>query len=167
MTHETAATPVPAAERGRTLALLVALAVFVADQAAKIWVLGIDFTAGPIRVLPVLDITLVMNRGISYGLLQQDGLGRWLLVAFTVAASIALGVWLWRAGRAFTKVAVALILGGAVGNLVDRVIYGAVVDYVHLHWGTWSWYIFNVADAAIVVGVALLLIESLFRRADG
>ncbi len=152
--------------RARLWALLGAVAVVAVDQATKLWVLGLDLTAGPIRVAPFADITLVMNRGISYGLLQQDGWGRWLLVAFTVAASVALAVWLWRARRGITLGAIALILGGAIGNLIDRVLYGAVVDFVHLHWGTWSWYIFNVADAAIVVGVGLLLIESLFLRDD-
>lgn len=152
--------------RARLWALLGAVAVVAVDQATKLWVLGLDLTAGPIRVAPFADITLVMNRGISYGLLQQDGWGRWLLVAFTVAASVALAVWLWRARRGITLGAIALILGGAIGNLIDRVLYGAVVDFVHLHWGKWSWYIFNVADAAIVVGVGLLLIESLFLRDD-
>lgn len=146
---------------GRTAALILTLALFVADQATKLWVLSLDFSAGPITVAPFADITLVMNRGISYGLLQQDGHGRWLLVAFTLAATAALSVWLWRAKLGLTRIALAFIIGGAVGNLVDRVLYGAVVDFVHLYWGAWSWYIFNVADAAIVVGVALLLVESL------
>ncbi|UOM36940.1 signal peptidase II [Acuticoccus sp. I52.16.1] len=160
-----AASPGPG--RGRLAAIVLALAVLIADQATKLLVLGVDFAAGPIRVAPFADITLVMNRGISYGLFQQDGMGRWLLVAFTIVASLALALWLWRARRTVTRIAIALILGGAVGNLIDRVVYGAVVDFVHLHWGDWSWYIFNIADAAIVVGVAVLILESLVPRADG
>jgi len=125
-------------------------------------VLGIPRESLPIRLAPILDITLVWNRGISYGLFQQDGTGRWILVSFTAAAVVALAAWMWRTSRQVTRLAVAAIVGGAVGNLIDRVAYGAVVDFVHLHWGTWSWYVFNAADAAIVLGVAVLLVDSLF-----
>lgn len=136
--------------------------MFVADQATKLWVLhGLRLDEGSLRLLPFLDLTLVWNRGISYGLFQQSGLGRWLLVAFTVGASVALSVWLVRATRWRLQLSLALIVGGAVGNLVDRVVYGAVVDFVHLHYAGYSWYVFNVADAAIVVGVIGLLLDSL------
>ena len=159
MTRADLATPYSG---GRAAALAVAALVFLLDQATKLWVLGLDLTDGPVRVAPVMDITLVMNRGISYGLFQQDGLGRWLLVVATVAASVALAVWLWRAQRAAVRLALGAIIGGALGNLVDRVLYGAVIDFVHLHYGTFSWYVFNVADAAIVVGVAALLLDGVF-----
>jgi len=145
-------------QTGRTVMLALVAGLFVADQVTKLWVLhGADFSNGPIRVLPFMDITLVWNRGISYGLLQQDGLGRWLLVAFTAIVSVGLLVWLWRARVPLVRLALALVVSGALGNLVDRVAYGAVVDFVHLHWGTFSWYVFNIADSAIVIGVALLL----------
>ena len=152
--------------RGRTLALTLAAAILVLDQATKIMVLGIPPETLPVTLLPVLDITLVWNRGISYGLLQQEGLGRWLLLVFTVGATLALLVWLWRATRPAVRLALGAIVGGAVGNLIDRAAYGAVVDFVHLHWGGWSWYVFNVADAAIVVGVIVLLIDGLFGPRD-
>lgn len=146
----------PAARAGAVLAALI----FIADQATKLWVLrGLRLGEGPIEVTPFLEFILVWNRGISYGLLQQEGLGRWLLVAVTVAASVALGVWLARSQRRLVALAVGGILGGALGNLVDRVAYGAVVDFVHLHAGSFSWYVFNVADAAIVIGVVLLLVD--------
>lgn len=146
----------PAARAGAALAA----AIFIADQATKLWVLhGLRLEDGPITVTPFLDFVLVRNRGISYGLLQQEGLGRWLLVAITIAASVALAVWLVRSQRRLIALAVGTILGGALGNLVDRVAYGAVVDFVHLHYGTFSWYVFNIADAAIVIGVVLLLLD--------
>ncbi|MEM7693406.1 MAG: signal peptidase II [Pseudomonadota bacterium] len=149
----------------RGTALLLALGIFVVDQATKLWVLhGADFSNGAIAVAPFLDITLVWNRGISYGLFQTEGAGRWLLVAITAAGTAALAVWLYRAKVKLVMFALAGIVGGAVGNLVDRVAYGAVVDFVHLHWGDWSWYIFNVADAAIVFGVIALLWDSLRPR---
>lgn len=157
----------PYGMRGRPLALALAAALFVIDQATKIMVLAIPRDTLPIRVAPVLDITLVWNRGISYGLFQQDGTGRWILVALTMVAAVALGIWMWRTPRQVTRLAVAAIVGGALGNLVDRVVYGAVVDFVHLHWGTWSWYVFNVADAAIVLGVLVLLVDSLFSPGAG
>nr|WP_211110178.1 signal peptidase II [Acuticoccus mangrovi] len=146
----------------------MAVVLFIADQLAKLWVLhGIDFSAGPVRVLPFLNITLIWNRGISYGLLQQEGLGRWLLVVATLAVSVGLGVWLMRARRLLLAVAIGTILGGAMGNLVDRVAYGAVVDYVHLHYAGFNWYVFNIADAAIVIGVALLLLDSVVGGRSG
>lgn len=145
--------------------IAAAVATFVLDQATKLWVLSLAIPErGPLRIAPFLDITLVWNRGISYGLLQQDGLGRWLLVAATVAASVGLTVWLMRARHAVVRLALGLIVGGALGNLVDRVAYGAVVDFVHLHAGSFSWYVFNVADAAIVVGVGLLLLDGFRAR---
>lgn len=149
----------------RTAALALAALVLLLDQATKLAVLHrLDLAAGSRPVLPFLDLTLVMNRGVSYGLLQQDGTGRWLLVALTVAATLALSVWLWRARRPAVRLALGLVVGGAVGNLVDRIAYGAVVDFVHLHYGRFSWYVFNVADAAIVAGVALLVLDGLFGK---
>ncbi|MCF3931887.1 signal peptidase II [Acuticoccus sp. M5D2P5] len=149
--------------RGRGAAIILAVTILLLDQATKLFVLHrLDLSQGPINVLPVMDLTLVWNRGISYGLLQSEGLGRWLLVAFTAVAVVALSVWLWRTQRPLVQIAVGLIIGGAIGNLIDRVAYGAVVDFVHLYYAGFSWYVFNVADAAIVVGVVVLLIDSLF-----
>ena len=149
--------------RRRALGLLAA--ILVADQLTKLWVLhsGV-LAAGPRRVLPFLDITLVWNRGISYGLFQTDGTGRWILVGATVVATVALAFWFARARHTLVVYGLAAILGGAVGNLIDRVAYGAVVDFVHLHAGGYSWYVFNIADAAIVFGVAALLIDGFLLK---
>ncbi|MEM8664965.1 MAG: signal peptidase II [Pseudomonadota bacterium] len=144
-------------------ALIMLGAIFVADQLTKLWILHrVDFSAGPIEALPFLNFTLVWNRGISYGLFQTEGMGRWVLVGLTVAGTVALSVWLARARHRLVRFSLAAIVGGALGNLVDRVAYGAVVDFVHLHAAGYSWYVFNIADAAIVIGVLGLLWDSFF-----
>ena len=147
------------------LAAIVVFAVFVLDQASKIWVLFVLglLMRGQIALLPFFDLTMVWNRGISYGLFEQHGeLGRWLLTGFMLAASVLLWLWAARAGTRLLALSLALIIGGALGNALDRVIYGAVADFARLFWGDVSWYVFNLADAAIVAGVALLLYDSLF-----
>lgn len=145
-------------------AFLIAAAVFVVDQALKLWALfGIGLTENVrVPVLPVFDLVLIWNRGISYGLFQQDGeFGRWMLIAIHVVASIAITIWIAREEQRVSSLGLALILGGAVGNGLDRILWGAVVDYALLHWGDVTWYVFNLADAAIVAGVALLLYGAL------
>ncbi|WP_181705938.1 signal peptidase II [Chthonobacter rhizosphaerae] len=158
-----------ATARAARTGFAVALVGLLLDQASKLWILhGTDLPdGGEIAVTPFLDFVLVWNRGISYGLFQQESvIGRWLLVGFTVAAVIALSVWLRRADRTFTAVALGLIVGGAIGNLIDRVAYGAVVDFVYMHAFDFSWYVFNLADAWIVAGVIGLLYDS-FRPDHG
>lgn len=134
------------------------------DQASKLWLLhGFGLMQrSPVELLPVLDLTLVWNRGISYGLFQQDSdLGRWLLAGFTLLAGVALWVWSVRAERRLLALALALVIGGAIGNGIDRLFYGAVVDFVHFHVGDFSWYVFNLADVWIVAGVAGLMYDGL------
>jgi len=145
-------------------AFLLAAGVFVVDQALKLWALfGIGLTENErVPVLPVFDLVLIWNRGISYGLFQQDGeFGRWMLIAIHVVASIAITIWIAREEQRVSSLGLALILGGAVGNGLDRILWGAVVDYALLHWGDVTWYVFNLADAAIVAGVVLLLYGAL------
>jgi signal peptidase II len=149
------------------LGLAIALAVAVADQASKLWLLfAFDIGARqPVAVTPFLDLVLVWNRGISYGLFQQDGaLGQWALLGVKGLAVLLLWVWLARSGLRLTAAAIGLIIGGALGNAIDRIAYGAVADFVlfHITTATWSfnWYVFNLADVAIVAGVAGLLYES-------
>jgi signal peptidase II len=146
------------------LGWIVALVTLVLDQASKLWLLFVfDLPVRePVRVAPFLDLIVVWNRGISYGLFQQHSdIGRWGLVVFSIVAAIGLSIWMSRAGERFLAVSLALLVGGAIGNAIDRAAYGAVFDFVHLHWGSWNWYVFNVADAAIVAGVAGLLYDSL------
>ena len=104
---------------------------------------------------------LTYNRGISYGLLPQDGeLGRWALVALSLAAAVLFAVWMVRAQSWVVAVSLGLLVGGALGNALDRMVYGAVVDFVSLHGFGWYWYVFNLADAAIVAGVVGLLYDA-------
>jgi len=150
--------------------LIALLATLVLDQASKLWLyFGTDLVmTQPWRLAPFADFVVVWNRGVSYGLFQQEGgLGRWLLVAISLAAAIGLSVWMRRAGSRLLAVALGLIVGGALGNAVDRAVYGAVFDFVHLHAGGWSWYVFNVADAAIVAGVIGLILDSLIPATAG
>ena len=146
------------------LGLIAAVLTLALDQASKLWLyLGTDLVlTQPWRVAPFCDFLIVWNRGVSYGMFQQEGdLGRWLLVGFSVAAAVGLGVWMWRAGSRLLALALGLIAGGALGNAIDRAAYGAVLDFVHLHAGEWSWYVFNVADAAIVAGVIGMILDVL------
>ena len=144
-----------------------ALLVLAADQASKWWVREVlDLPdVGSIAVLPVLNLTMVWNRGVTFGLLNS--FGAWsapILVAGALGIVVALGIWLRRAERRLVAGALGAIAGGAVGNVIDRIRFGAVVDFIHAHaWG-WSWYVFNVADAAIVCGVAALLLDGLWTR---
>ncbi|MCT8970391.1 signal peptidase II [Microbaculum marinisediminis] len=142
----------------------VALVVFLLDRLHKWAMLGpIDIAArGRIEVAPFFDLILVWNRGVSYGLFQQDTeAGRWVLVAVKIVASLALWIWLARAHSRLTAVSIGLVIGGAIGNAVDRAIYGAVADFFHFSAFGWSWYVFNLADVAIVAGVVGLLYDSL------
>ena len=145
---------------------LWALAAFVADQAHKWWMLNItNISVGDhIRVTPFLDLVLVWNRGVSYGLFQQHSLtGRLALGLFSLLATIALAIWLARSPQTrFTATAIGLIMGGALGNALDRLIRPGVADFFSLHAFGYSWYIFNIADVAIVAGVAALLYDALF-----
>lgn len=142
------------------LGLSIAAITIAADQIAKYFVLTSSrLEVGErITVTPFFDLVLAMNKGISYGLFQQDGaLGRWLLVMVNLAAAGLFIFWLSRAGDRLLAAAIGFLIGGALGNAVDRALYGAVVDFVLLHWGQWRWYVFNIADAAIVAGLIGLL----------
>jgi signal peptidase II len=151
------------------LGVVAAIVTTAIDQAAKLWLLyGLDLAGrGRVALTPYLDLVLAWNTGISYGLFQQTGpLGQWALFALKVIAVLLLGLWLSRSGSRLSSIALGMIIGGAVGNAIDRVAHGAVMDFVffHIQATTWTfqWYVFNLADAAIVVGVAGLLYESVF-----
>lgn len=149
----------------RLLGIAVALAVLLVDQASKQWLLyRFDIAARqPVRLAPFLDIVLARNRGISYSLFAADTpAGRMTLLGITLAATLALAVWLWRSRAPVIVVALGLIIGGALGNAYDRWLLGAVTDFVWFHTPSFSWYIFNGADVAITAGVAILVAESFF-----
>jgi len=147
--------------------ILAAVVTLVADQASKLWLLnGFDLARrGAVKVTPFFDLVLAWNIGISFGWLQNDGQAAQLaLMAVKVVAVIALAVWMARSQTRLATVALGLIIGGAVGNGIDRLAYGAVVDFALFHievgGNTYNWYVFNLADVAIVAGVAALLYDS-------
>jgi signal peptidase II len=146
------------------IAYAIALVVVGLDQLSKAWILGgLDLPdKGSVTILPVFRLSMVWNRGVSFGLLTaHNQAGRWLLVGFALAVTLALGVWAWRSVRLLTIIAVGLVMGGAVGNnIIDRVRWGAVADFLDFSRLGFPW-VFNVADSAISVGVALLLLDSL------
>jgi signal peptidase II len=151
------------------LGLLVGLVTAAIDQATKLWLIYVfDIAARvPVRITPFLDLVLVWNKGISFSLLQQQGpLGQWLLLAFKAVAVVLLWIWLARTGSRLTAAALGLVVGGAVGNGIDAFLHPGVADFVLFHITTetihFNWYVFNLADSAIVAGVAGLLYESLF-----
>lgn len=149
------------------LGIIAALIVLAADQSSKWWILYILHLpgVGQIVLLPVLNFTFVENRGVTFGLL--NGFGGWSYLALAgvaLAVVVALGIWLRRAETRVVAVALGAIVGGALSNVIDRLRYGWVVDFIQAHVGAWSWYVFNLADAAIVCGVAALLLDSLLSR---
>jgi signal peptidase II len=152
-------------------ALVIALLAAAVDQAVKLYLLFVvDLGArGIVTLTPFLDLVLTWNTGISYGLFRQEGpLGQWALLALKAIAVILLWIWLSRTSSRLTALSLGLIIGGAVGNAIDRFTYGAVADFVLFHLTTASfsfkWYVFNLADVAIVAGVVGLLYETLIDR---
>jgi signal peptidase II len=149
------------------LGLGAAFIVCVLDQASKLYLLFMrDLAAHPVRLGPYFDFVLARNTGISYGLFQTQGpLGQWVMLGLKALAVLALLLWLARARGRLVGLSLGLIIGGAVGNGIDRMAYGWVVDFVffHVSTATWrfNWYVFNLADVAIVAGVIGLLYETL------
>jgi len=142
--------------------------VLLADQGSKYWILhGLRLQdLQTVVLLPVLNFVLVWNHGITFGMFTSFGdAGKIILAGFAIAVIAALAVWLWRSDRWFTTLAIGAIGGGAIGNVLDRLRHGAVVDFIQVHAG-WLYfpYVFNVGDSCIVCGVAALMAESLLRR---
>jgi signal peptidase II len=151
------------------LGLIVAVLATIVDQAAKLWLIDVFGLAGraPIALGPFIDLVVTWNAGISYGLFQQEGLfGESALLAFKVVAIVLLWIWLSRAPSRLAAVALGLIIGGAVGNAIDRLHWPGVMDFVLFHIDTagwhFRWYVFNLADVAIVAGVIGLVYDSIF-----
>ncbi len=152
----------------RAIGIAAAIMIFLADQFSKYMVM-VPFdlkNRGQIELLPFFNLTWVENYGVSLGMLTADtNTGRWLLIALTGAISIGVLIWLWREKNRQDVFALGLILGGALGNILDRVRFGHVVDFADLHFGTVRpFLVFNVADAAITIGVVILLLRALLVR---
>ena len=145
------------------IAYAIAVGTVALDQLSKLWVLhGLDLPArGSIQLLGPLHLTMVWNRGMSFGLLRDHGgLGRWLLTLFSLGVVVALGLWARKAVRPLAAIGLGLIIGGAIGNnLIDRVIYGAVADFIDVSRLYFPW-VFNIADSGISLGVMALLLDS-------
>ncbi|HLI98108.1 MAG TPA: signal peptidase II [Bradyrhizobium sp.] len=149
------------------LGMIVTAATTILDQALKFWLIGVFDLAhrGTVRLTPFFDLVLAWNQGISFGWFQNGGpTAQIILLAIKTVAIMVLAVWMARARTLLATLALGLIIGGAVGNGIDRLVYGAVVDFALLHaqigGNTLNWYVFNVADVAIVAGVAALLYDS-------
>jgi signal peptidase II len=143
--------------------LTLAAVILALDQITKAGVLyGLELQLGERRIVtPFLDLVLTYNRGISYGLFQQDGeLGRWFLVALKLGAAVLFVFWLRRAEGRLVAASLGLLIAGAIGNAVDRILHGAVIDFVSMHALGFYWYVFNLADIAIVAGVLGLLYDA-------
>jgi signal peptidase II len=158
-------TPIDSLRR-RALRLggIVAVATIVLDQVSKWWMLAhVMDPPRVIEVTPFFNLVYAWNRGISFGVFNTDaGWNRWILPLVALAICVALAVWLARSTHWITTVGLAMIIGGAVGNVVDRLRFGAVYDFLDVHAAGWHWPAFNVADSAISVGVLLLILDSLF-----
>jgi len=147
--------------------LWLSVAVIVLDQATKFLVTRFLDLYERVEVLPVLDFTLLHNTGAAFSILAgASGWQRWFFIVLAVAVSLALVIWLWRLPRGdrLIAIALALVLGGALGNLIDRVRHGYVVDFIHAHWGAAYFPAFNIADSAITVGAALLILDAFRQR---
>lgn len=145
--------------------LLVAVAALAVDQSVKTLVLNfLNWEVGrPYTLTPFLDLVLTLNRGISYGMFPQESdAGRWFLIAVKLVVAAVFLVWMATATSRPVALGLGLLIGGALGNAVDRVLYGAVIDFVSLHAYGWYWYVFNLADTAVVAGVIALLYDALF-----
>jgi signal peptidase II len=142
----------------------LAVVVFILDQLSKYWILDIVRLPeqGSIAVAPFFSLTFVGNVGVSMGMFQASSdVGRWVLVAVTGAIAAVVAVWIAREQQRAEVLALGLVLGGALGNIVDRIRFGYVVDFLHFYWRDSSFWVFNVADAAITLGVLVLLVRAL------
>ncbi len=149
-------------------ACLIAFLIIGVDQATKAWILY-DVMNPPtvLPLLPFLDIILTWNAGVGFGLLKaHSSWGAFALVGMAVGISSVLGVWLWRTTDRLLLISLSMIIGGAIGNIIDRLRFGAVLDfiYVHLYIGSYHFPAFNVADSAITVGACLLLLDNYVRK---
>jgi signal peptidase II len=146
------------------LGLIWAVFVFVTDQFSKWWILvqlNLD-QRPPLQITPFLDLAMAWNKGVSYSLLETSMQG--MLIALSLGITGYLLHLLSSAQSQMAAISYGLVIGGALGNALDRALHGAVADFMHLQWGRWSWYIFNIADIGIVAGVAILIYDGFFGR---
>ncbi|HEX6071941.1 MAG TPA: signal peptidase II [Sphingomicrobium sp.] len=157
--------------RARRLGFAIALIVFLADQLTK-WIvtgpLGINQLGDQLTLLPIFNFTYTENNGISLGLLNATNpVGRWMLVTLTSAIAIGVAVWIGREKNRIDQAALGMVLGGAMGNILDRIRFGYVIDFADLHFGDFRpFLVFNVGDAAISIAVVILLLRAFLTRKE-
>jgi signal peptidase II len=147
--------------------LWLSLSVVGLDQYTKQLIAARFSLSESVELLPFLNLTLAHNQGAAFSFLSdQDGWQRGFFIVVALVVTLVLVTWLRRLGRGewWTALALSLVIGGAVGNLIDRVLHGYVIDFIDVYYGSWHWPAFNVADSAICVGVALLLLDALFMK---
>ncbi len=149
------------------LGITIAIVVIAIDQWTKIWALNALVLHEPVPLLTGLNMTLVYNSGVAFSLFDESGdVGRWLLSGLAIVISVVLLIWLWRLlrGQRLLAVALGFVLGGAVGNVIDRIQLGYVVDFVDVYYQASHWPAFNVADSAITLGAILLIWDTIFGK---
>jgi signal peptidase II len=148
--------------------MLVAILTIFFDQLSKWWILNLVMAPPKIiEVTQFFNLVLVHNRGASFGIFSDaPGWASIALIVFAIIISIVLAIWMWQAQETFLSIALALVIGGAIGNVIDRIRFGAVVDFLDVHAGGWHWPAFNVADSAITLGVILLILDSLKSKSE-
>jgi len=140
----------------------LALLILAADQLTK-WLVLRHLSAGPIEILPFFNLVLVWNPGVSFGLFPQgSAAGVWFLITLSLAICAIMFIWLLKQTQPGLRLAIAAVIGGAIGNIIDRAVYGAVVDFLDFHAFGWHYPAFNIADSAIVLGIAFILFDSLW-----
>ena len=157
------------AARAQVAGVIAAILGILIDQAHKLWMLGpFDIEAqGRVALTPFLDLVMVWNKGVSYGLLTQDGhIGRWLLTALGIGGAVLFSWWLRGARSTLTGISLGLVIAGAISNVIDRLIHGAVADFFLFHVGAFEWYVFNLADVWIVAGVIGLVLTWASERPE-
>jgi signal peptidase II len=144
--------------------LIIALVTTALDQASKWWLLDVmEKAGGPIELLPVFNLVMVWNPGVSFGMFQTGSAwAPWILSALALVIVLVLMRWLAKAENRFIAAGLGLVIGGAIGNVIDRMVWGKVADFFDFHIDAWHWPAFNIADAAIVVGAAILILDGLF-----
>jgi len=150
--------------------LWLSVVVIVLDQATKFLATRFLDLYERVEVLPVLDFTLLHNTGAAFSMLAgASGWQRWFFIGLAGVVSVMLTVWIWRIprGEKLLPLSLALILGGAIGNVIDRIWHGYVVDFIHAHWGDAYFPAFNIADSAITIGAALLILDAFREKPAG
>jgi signal peptidase II len=156
------------ARRNMTLGLVLAAIIAIVDQVSKLWIVDRLTASSPsLRIADFFEIVLVRNRGVSFGLFNNDAAINGILFSLLAGVIVAiLLVWLRRAPGFLLPAAIGLVVGGAIGNVIDRLRLGSVVDFLDFHLGAWHWPAFNLADAAICIGVGLMVIDGLLGRRE-